>query len=131
MKKLLIVNVLVILCISIITYVIYIWILKSTQSIILQNQIVLAFIVNTVLAIGIMSMLFVFRKKFKDQLGFVFMIGSFIKFAFFFVFFYPTYHADGVITRHEFLTFFIPYIICLVAETVTSIRLLNRLDTIE
>jgi hypothetical protein len=61
-------------------------------------------------------------------LGFVFMMGSFVKFAFFFVFFYPTYHSDGIITRQEFLSFFVPYVICLIAETLTSIRLLNRLD---
>lgn len=131
MKKLFIRSVLAILCVSVITYFIYTWILELTQADVLNNQIILAYVINTILAIVILSTLFIFRNKFKDQLGFIFMIGSFIKFGFFFVFFYPAYHLDGVITRNEFLSFFIPYAICLIAETVASIRLLSRLDTNE
>lgn len=131
MKKLFIRSVLAILCVSLVTYFIYTWILELTQTEVLNSQIILAYIINTILAIGILSTLFVFRKRFKDQLGFIFMVGSFIKFGFFFVFFYPTYHSDGIITRDEFLSFFIPYGICLIAETVASIRLLNRLDVNE
>ncbi len=128
MRKLLIVNILTILGVSISSYFIYVWILQYTKTDVLKSQIILAYVINTILAIAIMWALFAFRKKFKDLLGFVFMMGSFVKFAFFFVFFYPTYHSDGIITRQEFLSFFVPYVICLIAETLTSIRLLNRLD---
>ena len=128
MRKLLIVNILTILGVSISSYFIYVWILQYTKTDVLKSQIILAYVINTLLAIAIMWALFAFRKKFKDLLGFVFMMGSFVKFAFFFVFFYPTYHSDGIITRQEFLSFFVPYVICLIAETLTSIRLLNRLD---
>ncbi|AXP80560.1 hypothetical protein CJ739_1471 [Mariniflexile rhizosphaerae] len=131
MRKLLIVNILTIASVSIVTYFIYISILQYIQAPILQNQILLAYVINTILAIGIMSFMFLFKKRFKDQLGFIFMLGSFIKFACFFVFFYPAYNSDGDITRDEFLSFFIPYSICLITETVTSIRLLNRLDANE
>ncbi|MFD0990576.1 DUF6168 family protein [Mariniflexile jejuense] len=131
MKKLFIRSVFAILSVSLVTYFIYTWILQITKTEALSSQIILAFIINTILAIAILSTLFVFRNKFKDQLGFIFMIGSFIKFGFFFVFFYPTYHSDGVITRNEFLSFFIPYVICLITETVASIRLLGRLDANE
>ncbi|WP_157208647.1 hypothetical protein [Mariniflexile maritimum] len=128
MRKLLIVNILTILGVSISSYFIYVWILQYTKTDVLKSQIILAYVINTILAIAIMCALFAFRKKFKDLLGFVFMMGSFVKFAFFFVVFYPTYHSDGIITRQEFLSFFVPYVICLIAETLTSIRLLNRLD---
>lgn len=128
MKKLFVKSVFAIICLSFVSYFIYIWILQVTQTDVLNSQILLAYIINTILAIGILSTLFYFRQKFKDQLGFIFMIGSFIKFGFFFIFFYPIYHLDGVITRSEFLSFFMPYVICLIAETVASIRLLNRLD---
>lgn len=131
MRKLLITNILSIFTVSVVSYFIYIWILEYAQTEILKSQIILAYIINTVLAIAIMWSLFSLRKKYRDQLGFVFMIGSFIKFGFFFVFFYPTYHADGIITRNEFFSFFVPYAVCLIAETLTSIRLLNRLDTNE
>ncbi|HMQ43843.1 MAG TPA: hypothetical protein PKC63_05785 [Mariniflexile sp.] len=128
MRKLLIVNILTILGVSISSYFIYVWILQYTKTDVLKSQIILAYVINTLLAIAIMWALFAFRKKFKDLLGFVFMMGSFVKFAFFFVFFYPIYHSDGIITRQEFLSFFVPYVICLIAETLTSIRLLNQLD---
>ncbi len=53
------------------------------------------------------------------------MFGSFLKFAFFFIFFYPSYQADGDITRLEFMAFFIPYIFSLLIETMSLITLLN------
>lgn len=73
----------------------------------------------------IFLLLFTFRKKYRDQLGFLFMGGSFLKFAMFFVFFAPTYRTDGEIQTTEFLAFFVPYIVCLVVETLRIIRLVN------
>ena len=128
MRKLLAINILIIVSISIITYFIYIFVLQYTQTPILRYQVLLAYVVNTLLAIGIMAFIFMFKERFKDQLGFLFMIGSFIKFGFFFIFFYPSYNSDGNITRYEFFSFFIPYAICLITETTTTIRILNKLD---
>lgn len=48
--------------------------------------------------------------------GFVFMGGSAFKFLIFFSAFYPTYYADGAIERMEFMSFFVPYALCLIAE---------------
>jgi len=53
------------------------------------------------------------------------MFGSFLKFAVFFIFFYPSYHSDGTISRLEFMAFFIPYIYALLIETLALIKLLN------
>ena len=128
MRKLLAQNVIIISVVSIVTYFIYIWILNYAQSTILHNQIVLAYSINTVLAIAIMLSMFLLKKKFKDQLGFIFMFGSFLKFGCFFIFFYPMFNSDGNVTRNEFFSFFIPYVICLVSETLTTIRILNKLD---
>ncbi|MEN3323843.1 hypothetical protein VP395_08900 [Mariniflexile soesokkakense] len=128
MRKLLAENVIIIGVVSIITYFIYVWILNYTQSTVLQNQIVLAYVINTTLAMGIMLCMFLLKKRFKDQLAFIFMLGSFIKFGCFFIFFYPVFNSDGNVTRIEFFSFFIPYAICLVSETVTTIRILNKLD---
>ena len=128
MRKLLAQNVIIIGIVSIVTYFIYIWILNYIQSTILHNQIVLAYSINTVLAIAIMLSMFLLKKKFKDQLGFIFMFGSFLKFGCFFIFFYPMFNSDGNVTRNEFFSFFIPYVICLVSETLTTIRILNKLD---
>lgn len=90
-----------------------------------SNNIVLAYLVNGLLAVVIFLTLFFLRKKFKDQFGFLFMAGSFLKFGLFFIFFYPNYMIDNDITKLEFLAFFIPYLYSLFIETLALIRLLN------
>ena len=80
---------------------------------------------NVILAIVIYSSLSFLKKKYNDQLGFLFMAGSFLKFGVFFIFFSPVLKADGEISRLEFLSFFVPYLVCLAAETLGIIRILN------
>jgi len=92
-----------------------------------DNKIVLAYVLNYALAIGIYYLLFYYRTKLKEQLGFLFMGGSFLKFILFFVFFYPSYKSDGNINSLEFASFFLPYIICLVTETSALVKLLKNL----
>lgn len=92
-----------------------------------DNKIVLAYILNYLLALSIYSLLYFLRFKLKNQLGFLFMAGSFLKFIVFFVFFYPSYKSDGSINNLEFSSFFIPYLICLIIETYTLIQLLKNL----
>jgi len=93
-----------------------------------DNKIILAYIVNTALAIGIVTLLFVLKEKYKSQLGFLFMVGSGLKFVVFFIVFYPIYKLDNEITRLEFLAFFTPYFLCLILETFSLSKLLNKLD---
>jgi len=93
-----------------------------------DNKIILAYILNYVLALGIYSLLYLYRVKLKNQLGFLFMVGSFLKFITFFLFFYSFYKADGIINSLEFASFFIPYIICLIIETTALISLLKKLS---
>ncbi len=92
------------------------------------NQLIYSYVVNVILACGVIILLFAFRKKLKDQLGFIFMAASMLKFVFFFFLFFPQYKADGILTRLEFLTFFIPYVVCLVTESIILSNFLNRLD---
>jgi len=68
------------------------------------------------------------KKKYKDQLGFFFIAGSFVKFVFFFVFFYPSFKVDGVINTQEFASFFIPYVLCLIIETFFMAKVLKKTD---
>jgi cytochrome bd-type quinol oxidase subunit 2 len=89
------------------------------------NNIQLAYVVNGLLAVVIFLTLFLLRKKYRDQLGFLFMAGSFLKFGVFFVFFYPNYVSDNDITKLEFLAFFTPYVYSLFVETLALIKLLN------
>lgn len=93
-----------------------------------QNKILLAYILNFLAAALIVAALYIVREKQKDNLGNLFMFGSLLKFAVFFIAFYPSYTADGEMTKLEFFTFFIPYFISLILETLALVRLLEYLD---
>jgi hypothetical protein len=92
-----------------------------------DNLIVLSYVVNSILAATIFVALYIFRGKLKNQIGFLFMGGSFLKFIFFFILFYPAYKADGEMSRLEFAAFFIPYGISLIIETVFTAKMLKKL----
>lgn len=92
------------------------------------NQIIYSYCINVILACSVISILFLFKRKLKDQLGFIFMGLSMLKFVFFFILFYPQYNSDGNLNRIEFFTFFIPYTICLVTECIILAKFLNNLD---
>ena len=57
--------------------------------------------------------------------GFVFLLGSGVKFLVYFLIFYPLFKQDGQLSRVEFFLFFIPYLISLVTETVALVKLLR------
>ncbi|MCF6297842.1 MAG: DUF6168 family protein [Flavobacteriaceae bacterium] len=101
--------------------------LHFNNSPLFAHKIIPAYIMNYVLALSVYTLLYSFRAKFKTQLGFLFMAGSFLKFILFFIFFYSSYKADGDINTLEFSSFFIPYMICLVVETTSLVNLLNNL----
>jgi hypothetical protein len=88
----------------------------------------LSYLVNGVLAFVIYALLYFFRHRLKSQIGFLFMGGSFLKFLFFFLLFYPVYHADGTMNRLEFAAFFVPYGICLLLETLFTAKMLQKLE---
>ncbi len=106
-------------------FFVHTFILENYNLLIYDAKIILAYFINGLLAIIIFLVLFFLRVKQKNQLGFLFMFGSFLKFAVFFIFFYPSYHSDGTISRLEFMAFFIPYIYALLIETLALIKLLN------
>ena len=93
-----------------------------------DNKIILAYVINLILAIIIFATLHKLKDKFKEQLGFLFIAGSFLKFIVFFIVFYGTYKADGVIKKPEFVAFFVPYILCLTIETFSLAKWLNKLE---
>ncbi len=93
-----------------------------------ENQIVLAYAINLILAAIIFLVLHQYRVKFQNTLGFLFMGGSFLKFIVFFLVFYPAYKEDGKIQGVEFAAFFIPYLVALIFETVQASKMLNGLQ---
>ena len=83
---------------------------------------------NFFLALGIFIALFVAKEKLKNALGFLFLVGSLLKFIVFFIVFYPVYRADGEIVRTEFAAFFVPYMIALILETYFASKMLNQVQ---
>jgi len=112
--------------ILLITLVFYLIVLYYMGIPLWENKIIQAYVINYLLATSIYTYLYTARKKYSDSLGFLFMAGSFLKFAAFFIFFYPAYRADNKIETIEFATFFIPYTICLVLETRSMIKILQN-----
>lgn len=93
----------------------------------LADRVVLAYVMNFLLALTVFWIINQYKTRFKQALGFLFMAGSLLKFAVFFLFFYPFYKADAIIHTTEFAAFFVPYAVSLIVETRASVKLLNRL----
>ncbi len=91
-----------------------------------NNLILASYGVNYLLAIVIFITLYKLRKKYLDLLGFIFMGGSLLKFTIFFIFFFPIFNKNGSIDRLESLSFLVPYLTCLVLETIYVSKLLNN-----
>jgi hypothetical protein len=86
-----------------------------------------SYIVNFFLAFLIVGAILLYINKLKSYIGFLFMLGSFIKFGVFFIFFYPIFKENGIISSFEFSLFFIPYMICLLYETFSLTSILNKM----
>lgn len=107
---------------------VHIWVLSGKDLPIFDNLIIRSYVVNALLAAIIFMLLYRFRQKLKNQIGFLFMAGSFLKFIFFFLLFYPTYKSDGDMSRLEFASFFVPYLTCLFLETFFTSKMLKNLE---
>ncbi|TAI47510.1 DUF6168 family protein [Flagellimonas allohymeniacidonis] len=110
------------------SFLVHTQILKSLDLPPFENLIFRAYWVNAILAAVIFLLIYIFREKLKNLIGFLFMGGSLIKFAFFFILFYPTYKQDGDMSRLEFGAFFIPYAIALIFETIFISKLLKKIE---
>ena len=91
-----------------------------------QHQILASYAINITLAVVIFWCLTSLKKKYKNQIGFLFLASSIVKFLVFFLIFYGPYKADGEIVLSEFTSFFVPYSICLVLETFFLSKHLNK-----
>ncbi|AMC11241.1 hypothetical protein Lupro_08230 [Lutibacter profundi] len=108
-----------------IVFSIHIGILYFLNIPLFENKIILAYIVNVVLAIVIFIGLIKLKKDNEQILGFVFLIGSFLKFTIFFLYFYPIYKQDGNMSTLEATSFLTPYFACLTVEIFYLSKLLT------
>ena len=111
-----------------VVFAIHLLVLNVLKLPLLENRILLSYIVNLVLIIVIFGILYLLKEKYKSQLGFLFLAGSFLKFIIFFILFYPFYKLDNIVTKLEFAAFFVPYVIGLIIESVSLSKWLNKLD---
>ncbi len=85
----------------------------------------LSYATHFVLAAIIFTAIVRMSKKHLHLTGFSFMAGSLLKFAVFFIFFYPVFNADGTIDTGETLYFLIPYFLSLIIETFFLSKILS------
>jgi hypothetical protein len=85
-----------------------------------------SYLMNAILAGVIYGVIYKLRKKHSEKLGFIFLGGSGLKFAVFFLFLYPIFTADGEMSNREFAIFFIPYALTTALETTSLVKALNR-----
>ncbi|MFH4963772.1 hypothetical protein V8G69_02105 [Gaetbulibacter sp. M235] len=111
-----------------VAFCIHVAVLNVFQLPLFENKIVLSYVVNLLLVVIIFGLLYLSKKKFKDQLGFLFIAGSALKFGVFFVVFYPFFKLDNHISKLEFAAFFVPYGLGLILETISLVKWLNKLD---
>ncbi|MFI1772671.1 DUF6168 family protein [Thalassobellus citreus] len=111
-----------------VTFFIHLLVNNTINQSVETNQLIYSYCINVLLACSAILLLFLLKKKLKDQLGFVFLGASMLKFVFFFLLLYPEYNSDGNLTRLEFFTFFIPYVVCLITEGIILSKFLNDLD---
>lgn len=114
------------LLVLILVFGVHIFVLDRFEFPLFDNRIIAAYAVNYLLAVGIYLTLFILKTKMSEQLGFLYMGGSFVKFLFFFLFFYPYYKLDAGLDSLEFAAFFIPYLISLIFETLGVIEFLKK-----
>ncbi len=109
-----------------VVFAIHIFYLNIQNLPLFDNKIIEAYVINFLVAIAIYASLYLLKNKYKEQLGFLYMGGSFIKFILFFIFFYPSYKLDGQMSSLEFGAFFIPYVISRIFETLGVIKILKK-----
>lgn len=110
-----------------VVFCLHLLVLNTLKLPLFENRIVLSYVINLTLIVLVFGVLYRLREKYKSQLGFLFLFGSFLKFIVFFIVFYPFYKLDNVINRVEFTSFFVPYVVGLVLETISLSKWLNKL----
>ena len=90
------------------------------------NRIITSYVGNLGFTLVIFTYIYKNKEKKTESLGFLFLGGSMVKFLLFFIFLNPFFMEDGLVTRPEFLSFFIPYSVALIVETQQLIKELNK-----
>ncbi|MCW8980332.1 DUF6168 family protein [Altibacter sp.] len=109
-----------------IAFFIHIGLLNYLDLPLFEARIIPSYLINFALAAIILWLVKSNLNKKSSYTGFIFMLGSGIKFLVFFLFFYPYYQQDDTMGRVEFAAFFVPYALCLISEVYYLSKLLNN-----
>ncbi len=109
-----------------VVFITHLFMLHSYSFGIFENKIITSYLINYTLTITIYITLLLLKEKFAESLGYIFFIGSFLKFIAFFLLIQPLLKEDGNISRVEFLSFFVPYSISLIFEVTSLVKTLNK-----
>ncbi len=94
-----------------------------------EHRILLSYILNFAMAVLVLLLVERSLRSKSSHTGFLFMGGSAFKFLIFFLVFYPFYNKDGDMETAEFITFFVPYSLCLTLEVIYLSKELNNQDS--
>ena len=89
-------------------FIVHIGVLYFLEAPLFQNRIILSYIVNYLLASGLLYFVQSNFNKQASNTAFIFLLGSAIKFVVFFILFYPHYSADSQMQTTEFAAFLDP-----------------------
>ena len=91
-----------------------------------MGTLLLTYSVNYVLTVLILIGFYFVSKNNAKQLGYTFLLSSFIKFGIFFVAIKPSLNMEGSLKSAAFAAFFIPYAICMIFEVVIAMKMLKQ-----
>jgi len=89
-----------------------------------SNLLEFSYLFNSIYTIVLTSVIILLSTKLKDQLGFVFLAGSFMKIG---VFLAISFSNNLEIEKNVFFDFFIPYVISLILEVYYISKILNAI----
>jgi hypothetical protein len=90
-----------------------------------RNELLLTYSFNFIVCIAFLVLFLWKEKVLKPYLGYYFLYFSLFKFILFLTLIRPLIDATGGVKGHAFLSFFIPYTLCLVQEIRFVIKELN------
>jgi len=90
-----------------------------------RNELFLTYGFNCIICMAFLVLFLWKEKVLKPYLGYYFLYFSLFKFVLFLTLIRPLIDATGGVKGHAFLSFFIPYALCLVQEVRFVIKELN------
>jgi len=118
--------ILVLFLLLVVSFVIHLVVLKAIDESFEFNLLLMTYLSLLGMTTLIVFLIYKFQKKYFSQVGFLFLAGSLLKFAFYFTLLKPYYAHYELPKTKAFLVFFIPYVISLITESIYVSKLLNK-----